>query len=133
MLPQLTKRDAAKTILKPFTRLAVKELWPCRKLFSYRGVNSANCSIVSHRLFRNGSSVKGFPNLYPVLPENQSFDTRMLWIGLRVNPDWRLEMSKLSHTERFMTLFSGYTKAHGTYDARKLGSPGKQKPTHRKK
>jgi hypothetical protein len=31
-----------------------------------------------------------------------------------------------------MTLFSGYTKAYGTYDARMLGSPGKQKPMHRK-
>ncbi len=41
-------------------------------------------------------------------------------------------MSKLSHTERFMTLFSGYTKAYGTYDARMLGSLGKQKPMHRK-
>ena len=41
-------------------------------------------------------------------------------------------MSKLSDTERFMTLFSGYTKAHGTYDASMLGSPGKQKPMHRK-
>jgi len=40
-------------------------------------------------------------------------------------------MSKLSDTERFMTLFSGYTRAYGTYDARMLGSPGKQKPTHR--
>ena len=56
MLPQLTKRDAAKLILKPFARLAVKELWPCRKLFSYRGVNSASCSIVNRRLFRNGLS-----------------------------------------------------------------------------
>ena len=33
---------------------------------------------------------------------------------------------------RFMALFSGYTKAYGTYDARMLGSPGKQKPMHRK-
>ena len=33
--------------------------------------------------------------------------------------------------QRFMTLFSGYTKAHGTYDARMLGGPGKQKPQHR--
>ena len=41
-------------------------------------------------------------------------------------------MSKLSDTERFMTLFSGYTRAYSTYDARMLGSPGKQKPTHRK-
>ena len=41
-------------------------------------------------------------------------------------------MSKLSHTERFMTLFSGYTKAYGTYDERMLGSLGKQKPMHRK-
>ena len=41
-------------------------------------------------------------------------------------------MSKLSDTERFMTLFSGYTRAYGTYDARMLGSPGKQKPMHRK-
>ena len=41
-------------------------------------------------------------------------------------------MSKLSHTERFMILFSGYTKAYGTYDARMLGSLGKQKPMHRK-
>ena len=40
-------------------------------------------------------------------------------------------MSKLSDTERFMTLFSGYTRAYGTYDARMLRSPGKQKPTHR--
>ena len=111
MLPQLTKRDAAKTILKTFTRLAVKELWPCRKLFSYRGVNSANCSIVSHQLSRNGSFVRGFPNLYPVLPGSQSFDTKMSWIGLRVSPDRRLEMSKLFDTERFMTLFSGYTRA----------------------
>jgi hypothetical protein len=41
-------------------------------------------------------------------------------------------MSKLSDTERFMKLFSGYTRAYGTYDARMLGSPGKQKPMHRK-
>ena len=41
-------------------------------------------------------------------------------------------MSKLSHTERFMILFSGYAKAYGTYDARMLGSLGKQKPMHRK-
>ena len=34
-------------------------------------------------------------------------------------------------TQRFMTLFSGYTKACGTYDARMLGGPGKQKPQHR--
>ena len=54
---------------------------------------------------------KGFPSLYPVLPGSQSFDTKMSWIGLRVSPDRRLEMSKLSDTERFMTLFSGYTRA----------------------
>ena len=41
-------------------------------------------------------------------------------------------MSKLSDTERFRTLFSGYTRAYGTYDARMLGSLGKQKPMHRK-
>ena len=34
--------------------------------------------------------------------------------------------------QRFMTLFSDYTKAYGTYDARMLGSSGKQKPMHRK-
>ena len=33
-------------------------------------------------------------------------------------------------TQRFMTLFSGYTKACGTYDARMLGGQGKQKPMH---
>ena len=33
--------------------------------------------------------------------------------------------------QRFMTLFSGDTKAYGTYDARMLGGPGKQKPQHR--
>jgi len=95
MLPQLTKRDAAKTILKTFTRLAVKELLRCRKLFSYRGVNSANCSIVSHQLSRNGSFVRGFPNLYPVLPESQSFDTRMFWIGLRGAVDEQYQKSKI--------------------------------------
>ena len=30
--------------------------------------------------------------------------------------------------QRFMTLFSGYTKAFGTYDPAGLGGPNKQKP-----
>ena len=33
--------------------------------------------------------------------------------------------------QRFMALFSGYTKAYGTYDARMLGGSGKQKPRQR--
>ena len=33
-----------------------------------------------------------------------------------------------NNTKRFMSLFSGYTKAYGTYDARMLGVSGKQKP-----
>ena len=35
-----------------------------------------------------------------------------------------------NNTKRFMTLFSGYTKAYGTYDARMLGGSGKQKPIY---
>ena len=38
----------------------------------------------------------------------------------------------ISNTTRFMALFSGYTKAYGTYNARMLGGSGKQKPNHRK-
>ena len=34
--------------------------------------------------------------------------------------------------QRFMALFSGYTKAYGTYDPRTLGMPGKQKPRYMK-
>ena len=34
--------------------------------------------------------------------------------------------------QRFMALFSGYTKAYGTYDPRTLGMPGKQKPSYMK-
>ena len=37
-----------------------------------------------------------------------------------------------SNTTRFMALFSGYTKAYGTYNARMLSGSGKQKPNHRK-
>jgi len=35
-----------------------------------------------------------------------------------------------NNTKRFMSLFSGYTKAYGTYDARMLGGSGKQKPIY---
>jgi len=41
-------------------------------------------------------------------------------------------MYKLSPSERFIALFSGYTKAYGTYDSRTLGMPGKQKPRYMK-
>ena len=51
--------------------------------------------IVSRRLFRNGLFVRDFPNLYLVLPENQSFDTRMLWIGLRGAVDEQYQKSKI--------------------------------------
>jgi hypothetical protein len=37
-------------------------------------------------------------------------------------------MLMISNTTRFMALFSGYTKAYGTYNARMLGGSGKQKP-----
>ena len=33
---------------------------------------------------------------------------------------------------RFMALFSGYTKAYGTYNPQTLGMPGKQKPSYMK-
>ena len=35
-----------------------------------------------------------------------------------------------NNIQRFMALFSGYTKAFGTYDPRTLGMPGKQKPSN---
>ena len=35
-----------------------------------------------------------------------------------------------NNIKRFMTLFSGYTKAYGTYDARMLDGSGKQKPIY---
>ena len=39
-------------------------------------------------------------------------------------------MTDVLQAKRFMQLFRGYSAAYGTYDPRKLGGSGKQKPSY---